>query len=84
MNELQALQANHASTVRYLLWIGRRHAGALHLRSVRAFWRKLTTERLLDRWSGLNAAVNAMYLALGERRTTERISEFEVCDKIQT
>lgn len=42
-----------------------------------AFWRELDAERLHDRWLGVNAAVNAIYLQLGERRLPERISEFE-------
>jgi hypothetical protein len=42
-----------------------------------AFWRELATERLHDRWSGVNAAVNAIYLALGQERDRERQSEFE-------
>jgi hypothetical protein len=42
-----------------------------------AFWRELATERLHDRWSGVNAAVNAIYLALGRERDRERQSEFE-------
>jgi hypothetical protein len=44
-----------------------------------AFWRELATERLHDRWSGVNAAVNAIYLQLGERRDPDRVSAFE-CD----
>jgi hypothetical protein len=42
-----------------------------------AFWRELPTERLHDRWSGVNAAVNAIYLHLGEQRDLERVSAFE-------
>jgi hypothetical protein len=42
-----------------------------------AFWRELATERLHDRWSGVNAAVNAIYLHLGEQRDPERVSAFE-------
>lgn len=42
-----------------------------------ALWRELVTERLHDRWSGVNAAVNAIYLHLGERRRPERVSDFE-------
>jgi hypothetical protein len=39
--------------------------------------RELPTERLHDRWSGVNAAVNAIYLHLGEQRDRERVSAFE-------
>lgn len=42
-----------------------------------AFWRELTTERLHDRWSGVNAAVNAIYLALDQTRDASCISAFE-------
>ena len=40
-----------------------------------AFWRELSTKRTHDRWSGVNAAVNAIYLLLGLPR--EQQSEFE-------
>jgi hypothetical protein len=40
----------------------------------KAFWRELGTERPHDRWSGVNAAANAIYLALGEARDRHRIS----------
>jgi hypothetical protein len=42
-----------------------------------AFWRELVTERPHDRWSGVNAAVNAIYLALGEQRGRTMQSAFE-------
>jgi hypothetical protein len=42
-----------------------------------AFWRELATERLHDRWSGVNAAVNAIYLALDRSRAPEDISKYE-------
>jgi hypothetical protein len=34
-------------------------------------------EREGDRWSAVNAAANAIYLAVGERRRAERISAFD-------
>ncbi len=43
----------------------------------KSFWEALSNERLHDRWSAVNAAVNAIFLALGERRDLERISAFE-------
>jgi hypothetical protein len=46
-----------------------------------AFWRELATERLHDRWSGVNAAVNAIYLALNEPRDRARQSSFEKAAK---
>jgi hypothetical protein len=42
-----------------------------------SFWKELACEKSHDRWSGVNAAVNAIYLALGLRRDTEVISRFE-------
>jgi hypothetical protein len=48
-----------------------------------SFWRELTAERTHDRWSGVNAAVNAIYLALGEPRSRERQSTFERSSKEQ-
>jgi hypothetical protein len=42
-----------------------------------AFWRELATERLHDRWSGVNAAANAIYLAVGEQRNPAVQSAFE-------
>jgi hypothetical protein len=42
-----------------------------------AFWRELATQRQHDRWSAVNAAANAIYLAVGERRRAERISAFD-------
>jgi hypothetical protein len=42
-----------------------------------SFWSALACEREHDRWSAVNAAVNAIYLALGEMRRCERQSAFE-------
>lgn len=39
-----------------------------------SFWAGLGCEREHDRWSGVNAAVNAIYGALGVRRDLDRIS----------
>lgn len=45
--------------------------------SFEAFWRELATERLDDRWSAVDAAVNAIYFQLGEVRDTDLQSMFE-------
>lgn len=61
-----------------LAWL--RHRGAadvLPLWPFRCFWNGLTCEREHDRWSAVNAAANAIYLALGERRDLDRTSAFE-------
>jgi hypothetical protein len=42
-----------------------------------SFWQSLSNERQHDRWSAVNAATNAIYLALDVRRGTEVISHFE-------
>jgi hypothetical protein len=42
-----------------------------------SFWRELATERKHDRWAGVNAAANAIYLQLGISRDRERQSTFE-------
>jgi hypothetical protein len=42
-----------------------------------SFWQGLSNERMHDRWSAVNAAANAIYLALGEQRNRERQSAFE-------
>lgn len=36
------------------------------------FWRELATERQHDRWSGVNAAVNAIYRAIGTKQGQRR------------
>lgn len=41
------------------------------------YWRALEHPRPNDRSASLNAALNAIYLAVGERRDTARISLFE-------
>ena len=42
-----------------------------------SFWRALATKRDRDRWSGVNAALNAIYLAIGEKRDVATTSKFE-------
>lgn len=42
-----------------------------------SFWEALGCEREHDRWSGVNAAVNAIYGALKVRRDLDRISRHE-------
>ena len=41
------------------------------------FWQALAHEREHDRWANLNAALNAIYLAVGEKRDMQRVSLFE-------
>ena len=41
------------------------------------FWRCLTDERRQERWANLNAALNAIYLGVGEKRDWQRVSLFE-------
>jgi hypothetical protein len=42
-----------------------------------SFWEGLSNERAHDRWSAVNASTNAIYLAVRERRDTEKQSMFE-------
>lgn len=41
------------------------------------FWEALAAEREHDRWSAVNAATNAIYLALELRRDMRLVSRFE-------
>jgi hypothetical protein len=41
------------------------------------YWRALAHERPQDRTAMLNASINAIYLAVGEKRDTQRASLFE-------
>ena len=61
-----------------LAWL--RHRGAdtvLPLWPFKSFWEGLASERPHDRWSAVNAAANAIYLALGAPRDPAVISLFE-------
>ena len=61
-----------------LAWLRHRSAPEpLPLWPFKSFWDGLACEREHDRWSAVNAAANAIYLALGERRSPEQISAFE-------
>jgi hypothetical protein len=42
-----------------------------------SFWEGLSNERTNDRWSAVNAAANAIYLALDEQRDSLRQPMFE-------
>jgi hypothetical protein len=42
-----------------------------------SFWQGLSDEREHDRWSAVNAAANAIYLALDVRRDSQRQSTYE-------
>jgi hypothetical protein len=66
-----------------LAWL--RHRGAddiLPLRPFKSFWEGLGSERQHDRWSAVNAAANAIYLALDAKRDPAVISSFE-CEQRQ-
>ncbi len=61
-----------------LAWL--RHRGCSEVLPIwpfKSFWDGLSAEKEHDRWSSVNAAANAIYLALGERRDLERTSHFE-------
>lgn len=61
-----------------LAWL--RHRGSdtvLPLWPFKIFWEGLKCERQHDRWSAVNAAANAIYLALGARRDPAIVSLFE-------
>lgn len=42
-----------------------------------SFWEALAKERQHDRWSAVNAAANAIYLALGEPQRPDVVSHLE-------
>jgi hypothetical protein len=41
------------------------------------FWRALVHHRQQDRWANVNAALNAIYVTVGQRRDMQRVSLFE-------
>jgi hypothetical protein len=41
------------------------------------FWQNLVHHREQDRWANVNAALNAIYIAVGRRRDVQRTSLFE-------
>jgi hypothetical protein len=41
------------------------------------FWKCLPDQRQQERWTSLNAALNAIYLSVGEKRDWQRVSLFE-------
>jgi len=41
------------------------------------FWQALVHHRQQDRWANVNAALNAIYVAVGQRRDVQRVSLFE-------
>lgn len=41
------------------------------------FWQALAHHRQQERWAKANAALNAIYLAVGEKRDMSRVSLFE-------
>ncbi len=54
-----------------------RHGRAIPRWPFDHFWRCLADERQQDRWGNVNAALNAIYLAVGEKRDMQRVSLFE-------
>jgi hypothetical protein len=42
-----------------------------------AFWRAVDHARPQDRWAGVNASLNGIYLAAGLKRDTEVVSRYE-------
>ena len=71
-----------ALALAWLLHYGR-EGEALPRWPFESLWQGLSNEREHDRWSAVNAATNAIYLALGERRESERQSTFEQSAKHQ-
>lgn len=41
------------------------------------YWQALAHHREQDRWANVNAALNAIYVAVGRRRDVQRVSLFE-------
>lgn len=41
------------------------------------YWQALAHHRQQDRWANVNAALNAIYVAVGRRRDVQRVSLFE-------
>jgi hypothetical protein len=41
------------------------------------FWQNVVHHREQDRWANVNAALNAIYIAVGRRRDVQRVSLFE-------
>lgn len=41
------------------------------------FWRSIHHERPQDRWANVNAALNGIYLAVGQKRDLRRVTRFE-------
>src|SRR5690348_7701761 len=41
------------------------------------YWRSLIHQRPQDRWSNVNASLNAIYLAVGRKRDLQRVMLFE-------
>ena len=42
-----------------------------------AFWRAVAMPKATDRWAAASAALNAIYVCVGEKRTTERMDMVE-------
>lgn len=46
-------------------------------RPYRSFWQSVAHPRPQDRWAGANAALNAIYLAVGRKRDIDVVSLYE-------
>ena len=66
-----------AFALAWLLHYGR-EGEALPRWPFESLWQGLSDEREHHRWSAVNAATNALYLALGTQRAPERVSAFEL------
>jgi hypothetical protein len=42
-----------------------------------SFWRSVDHRRPQDRWAGVNASLNGIYLAIGRKRDTAVVSRYE-------
>jgi len=54
-----------------------RHGSAAPRWPFDQFWKCLPDQKQQDRWANLNAALNAIYLSVGEKRDWQRVSLFE-------
>jgi hypothetical protein len=54
-----------------------RHGGSGARWPFDQFWKYLPEQKQQDRWANLNAALNAVYLSVGEKRDWQRVTLFE-------
>jgi hypothetical protein len=48
-----------------------------HRTAFDSFWRSVDHYRPQDRWAGVNASLNGIYLAIGRKRDTAVVSRYE-------